>query len=193
MSCKQSVLAFGVCTLALVLTQIRAEAQAVPFKIAGGGVATEGLPLPGEDPRPHWSVGVGTHLGEYTGEGYVETDTATFRADGTITGRFGSGGPYMFTAANGDVLACYYGRTEFGATTPGTFELVPLPKLGAGVYMAYFIAEFVPYDPECTGKFAGVSGGWTMYAVSAPFVLGASDPIPYVWEGEGTLTFAHGH
>ena len=125
--------------------------------------------------------------------GAIETDTVSFHSDGTITGQFGSAGPYLFTAANGDVLACYYGRTEFGATTPGTYELVPVPHLGPGVYIAFFVAQFVPYDPDCTGRFAGVSGGWTMYAVTAPFVLLASNPVPYVWEGEGTLTFAHGH
>jgi hypothetical protein len=64
--------------------------------------------------------------------------------------------------------------------------------LGEGIYIAYFIAQFVPYDPECTGKFAGVSGGWTMYAMTGPFVLGSSNPVAYVWEGTGTLTFARG-
>jgi hypothetical protein len=190
---KPNLFVFAVCALALAVAQGRAEAQSEHFKIVGGGVGPTGLPLPGQPARSHWSVGVGTHLGEYAGEGYVETETATFNADGTITGTFGSAGPYLFTAANGDVLACYYGQTAFGATTPGTFELVPQPELGAGIYVAFFVAQFVPYDPDCTGKFAGVSGSWTMYAMSAPFVLGSSNPLPYVWEGEGRLTFANGH
>jgi hypothetical protein len=184
------VVAFVVCTLALVLAPGRAEAQPEPFVIVGGGVGPTGLPLPDEPPRSHWSVGRATALGEYSGEGYVETETATFNADGTITGTFGSAGPYLFTAEDGDVLACYYGQTAFGATTPGTFTLVPQPELGAGIYIAYFVAQFVPYQPECTGKFAGVSGGWTMYAMTGPFVLGSSDPLYYVWHGVGTLTYA---
>lgn len=192
MSRKMTVLALALCTAALALAQGRAEAQTVPFQITGGGVAPDGLPLPGEPPRSHWSVGEATGLGAYNGDGLIETDTATPNPNGTITGTFGSAGPYLFTDADGDVLACYYGRTDFGASTPGTFILIPLPALGQGVYMAYFIAEFVPYDPACTGKFAGVKGGWTMYAVTGPFVLGSSDPISYVWEGEGTLTYAHG-
>ena len=187
------VLMCAVCTIAFAPATTRAEAQTRPFRIAGGGIAPEGLPLPDEAPRPHWSVGTATSLGKYTGEGSVEIDTATFNADGTITGEFGSADAYQFTDADGDVLACYYGRTEYGATTPGTFELIPVPELGAGVYVASFIAQFVPYDPECTGKFAGVKGGWTMYAASAPFVLGSSDPLLYFWEGKGTLTFARGH
>jgi hypothetical protein len=191
MSRKTSVLVLALCTAALALTQGHVEAQTVPFKIVGGGVGPDGLPLPGEPARSHWSVGEATGLGEYSGEGFVQTDSATPQSNGWITGEFGSAGPYMFTDKDGDVLACYYGRTDFGASTPGTFTLIPLPALGQGVYMAYFIAEFVPYDPECTGKFAGVTGGWTMYAVSGPFVLGSDEPLEYVWSGEGTLTFAH--
>jgi len=182
------------CTLALVLAPRTAHAQVKPFKIVGGGFATMGLPLPGEPGRPHWAVGVATELGLYDGEGQVETDTVNPPLpDGTITGEFGSPVPFVFTAANGDKLACYYGRTEFGASEPGTFELVPVPKLGAGWYVAHFIAEFVPYGPECTGRFKGVTGGWIMYATTAPFFLTASDPVFYTWEGQGSLTFTKGH
>jgi hypothetical protein len=192
MTRKSLVVAFVACTLALALAQGRVEAQTEHFTIVGGGVAPNGLPFPGQPPRSHWSVGRATGLAEYSGNGYLETDTASFNSDGTITGQFGSASPYLFTAANGDVLACYYGRTDFGATTPGTFTLVPQPELGAGIYIGFFIAEFVPYDPECTGKFAGVGGGWTMYAMTGPFVLGSSGPIPYAWHGEGSLTYARG-
>jgi len=94
-----------------------------------------------------------------------------------------------FMTADGDVLSCEYGRTEFGASEPGTFLLAPLPEFGPGVYMAFFIAEFVPQPDQCTGKFAGVSGSWVMYAVSEPFVLGSIDPTGYSWEGNGSLTF----
>jgi hypothetical protein len=191
--CRKPILVmFAICAFAFALAEGRAEAQAEHFKITGGGIAPTGLPLPGEAPRSHWSVGRATGLGEYSGEGYVETETATFNADGTITGTFGSAGPYLFTAADGDVLACYYGQTAFGATTPGTYTLVPQPELGEGIYIAYFVAQFVPYAPDCTGKFAGVTGSWTMYAMTEPFMLGSSEPLAYVWEGEGTLTFARG-
>jgi hypothetical protein len=190
---KSIVVAFAVCAVALALAPGRAEAQTEPFKIVGGGIAPDGLPLPGEPPRSHSSVGVATHLGKYTGDGFLETDTATFHADGTITGQFGSASSYLFTAADGDVLACFYGRTDHGAQVPGEFLLVPVPELGKGVYIGFFVAEFVPFDPDCTGKFAGVKGGWTMYAMTGPFVLGSSDPIAYAWEGQGSLTFAHGH
>jgi len=181
-----------VCALALVLAPSQAEAQVKPFNIIGGGIAPKGLPLPGQGGRPHWAVGFATHLGWYYGEGEVETDTATPHPDGTITGLFGSPVPFVFTAANGDKLTCYYGRTDFGAANPGTFELVPVPHL-PGCYVAHFVAEFVPYGPECTGEFQGVSGSWIMYATTAPFELGASDPTGYTWEGEGSLTFPKGH
>jgi hypothetical protein len=127
---KPIILVGVICTLTLALAQNRAEAQTEHFVIAGGGIGPNGLPLPGEAPRSHWSVGRGTSLGQYSGNGYVEIETATFNADGTITGQFGSAGPYLFTAANGDVLACYYGQTAFGATSPGTFTLVPQPEVG---------------------------------------------------------------
>ena len=42
--------------------------------------------------------------------------------------------------------------------------------------MAFFVAEFVPYLPECTGQFVGVGGRWTMLAVTNPFVLGSNRP-----------------
>lgn len=167
-----------------------AEAQVKPFKITGAGVAPEGLPLPGQAPRPHWIVGNATHLGRHYGEGTVQTDTATFNPDGSISGEFGSGEPFVFTGANGDILSCEYGRTEFGASTPGTFELVPVGP--PGFYMAFFIAEFVPVSAECTGKFAGVTGSWVMYAVTEPFLLGSTDPIDYSWEGNGALKFTKG-
>jgi hypothetical protein len=166
-----------------------AHAQVKPFKITGEGVAPQGLPLPGQPSRPHWIVGNATELGRHYGAGRVETDTANFLPNGHITGEFGSDGPFKFIAANGDILACEYGRVAFGASKPGTFELVPLPALGVGIYQAYFVAEFVPQGEECTGRFAGVSGSWVMYAVTAPFVLGSTDPLPYSWQGEGSLTF----
>ena len=104
-----------------------AQAQVKPFKITGAGVGPAGLPLPGQDPRPHWIVGVATHLGLHYGEGTVRTDSAVpDLANGKITGEFGSGSPFEFVGANGDKLVCHYGRTDFGASKPGSFELTIL-------------------------------------------------------------------
>ena len=166
-----------------------------PFKVVGAGEGPAGLPLPGETARPHWAVGLATQLGVYFGAGTVETDSAEVQSNGTITGEFGSGSPFVFTGANGDKLVCYYGRTDHGASTPGTFVLTILDILADGslVVDAAWIAEFVPVSDECTGQFAGVTGSWVMYAYSEPFVLGSSDPVFYWWEGQGSLTFKRGH
>jgi hypothetical protein len=53
--------------------------------------------------------------------------------------------------------------------------------------MALFIAQLV-VQPESTGRFAGASGNWIMYARTEPFILGSDDPVVYSWEGEGTLS-----
>ena len=63
---------------------------------------------------------------------------------------------------------------------------------GALIVEAAWIAEFVAVPEESTGKFAGVTGSWIMYAFSEPFVLGSDDPVDYSWEGEGSLTFQKG-
>lgn len=169
-----------------------ADAQVKPFKISGAGVGPIGLPLPGQDARPHWIIGKATHLGRHYGEGSVQTDVNNFVAhdDGRFTGEFGGGSPFVFTGANGDILSCEYGRTEFGASTPGTFELVPTGD--PGMYVAWFIAEFVPVSADCTGKFKGVTGSWVMYAVTEPFLLGSDEPVNYSWEGKGKLNFKKG-
>jgi hypothetical protein len=169
-----------------------AQAQVVkPFKISGSGVGPEGLPLPGQDPRPHWIIGTATHLGRHDGEGTVKTDSVAFDpSTGTFVGEFGSGDPFVFVAANGDELVCHYGRTDFGASEPGVFELtvVGFTEGGVPIVEALFIAEFVP-QPASTGRFAGIQGSWIMIAVTDPFVLGSSDPVPYSWSGQGSLTF----
>ena len=166
-----------------------AQAQVKPFKIKGEGVASEGLPLPGQPARPHTSVGNATHLGKYHGAGSIKTITVVPQLDGSFTGTFGSGQPFVFTGANGDILSCNYGRTDHGASTPGTFTLIPV---GDGLHMAFFIAEFVPISAACTGKFKGVTGSWVMYAATEPFALGTSGSIEYSWEGSGELTFKKG-
>jgi hypothetical protein len=166
-----------------------AHAQVKPFKVTGAGVGTEGLPLPGQDPRPHWAIGTATGLGKYYGEGSVETLTAEFDpATGSFAGTFQSGSPFAFEGANGDVLACDYGHYDkaTGDAKVGTFTLMPTGN--PGEYVAFWIADFTPTD-GCTGRFRGVSGGWTMYAMSEPFILGSDDPTAYSWEGVGSLTF----
>ena len=189
MCIRTLVIAFVVSTLTLACHEV--QAQVKPFKISGAGIAPSGLPLPGQLAREHWSVGNATHLGRYTGDGAVKTDSAFPQPNGTIIGQFGSGSPYVFTAANGDELVCFYGLTGEGATEPGAFELTILGVTPDGnlIVEARFIAQFVPKSELCTGKFAGVTGGWVMYAWTEPFVLGSSDPIAYWWEGNGALTF----
>jgi hypothetical protein len=179
----------------LVLASSQSHAQVVkPFKIKGEGAGPHGLPLPGQGPGFHYINGEATHLGRHYGEGTVQTHSAEFQPDGTITGEFGSGSPFVFTGANGEQLVCWYGRTNHGASEPGTFTLTILgvTEEGALIVEAAWIAEFVPVSDACTGKFAGVTGSWIMYAFSKPFVLGATDPVEYWWQGEGTLTFQKG-
>ena len=181
---------------ALALAPAPAGAQVVkPFKIKGEGVGPLGLPLPGQDPRPHWIVGEATHLGRHDGEGTVRTDTAVVDlAAGVITGEFGSGSPFVFIGANGDRLVTWYGRTDHGASEPGSFTLTILGVTPDGdlIVRALWIAEFVAVPEESTGKFAGVTGSWVMLARSKPFVLGSDDPVAYSWAGEGRLTFPRG-
>lgn len=189
--CTSMVSSLAVLVGVLVLHAPATQAQVVtPFQIFGAGVGPDGLPLPGQDPRPHWAVGWATDLGAYFGEGTVETDSASPQPNGTITGDFGSGSPFVFEGAHGDKLVCWYGRTDHGATTPGTFTLTILDVRSDGslVVEAAWIAQFVAVPDQSTGKFAGVTGSWVMYAYSEPFVLGSSDPVGYWWEGKGSLT-----
>lgn len=167
-----------------------ADKQKKPFAITGIGIGPTGIPLPGQPARSHWIVGIATYLGLHHGEGSVKLDNAVFNADGTISGEFGSGDPFVFVGANGDKLVCYYGRTDHGAARPGTFVLTPLTDGSDGMFSAAWVAEFVVQGKQSTGVFKGASGSWTMYAYSiGPFLVGSSDPLPYWWEGHGTLTF----
>jgi hypothetical protein len=173
-----------------------AQAQVKPFKIRGSGVALTGLPLPGQDPREHTIVGNATHLGRYTGTGFVQTDTLPQPnpETGTLDGEFGGGSPYVFVAANGDELVTWYGRTDHDAAEPGIYQLTVVGGSQADpIVTARFVAEFVVQPDESTGKFAGVTGSWIMIAQTEPFHLFATDPVDYVWEGEGELTFPEGN
>jgi hypothetical protein len=180
--------------VAVTALAVAAEAQVKPFKITGSGTALTGLPLPGQDPRDHDIVGNATHLGRYTGIGSVQTESAAPNPQtGTIQGKFGSGSVYTFVAANGDKLVTIYGRDEDGVEGEaiGDFELTPVGVTEDGdlIVTAAFIADFVVQPELSTGKFSGVTGSWTMYAFTEPFVLGSMDPAGYRWEGEGELTF----
>lgn len=55
------------------------------------------------------------------------------------------------------------------------------------------MAEFNPVPSQSTGRFARVTdGSFTMTAVTEPFVLGATDPVRYTWQGDGWIEFANG-
>ena len=56
------------CALARVLTY-RADAQLTPVTISGEGIGPTGLTLPGDDPWPHWIMGLATRVGMHRGAG----------------------------------------------------------------------------------------------------------------------------
>jgi hypothetical protein len=178
--------------MALALATSLAEAQTKPFKIIGYGIAPEGLPLPGQGARPHWIVGTATQLGLHVGAGTVQTDSVDPPNPDTpniISGKFGSGSPFVFAGGHGDRLVCNYGRAANGEAT-GTFQLMVVGFDGSDLIVeALFLADFVPVPELCQGKFAGVTGSWVMIAKTEPFVLGSSEPLPYGWVGEGKLNF----
>jgi hypothetical protein len=180
------IAALAVCTLALAFVQSQAQAQVVPFKVTGGGIAPDGVPSNPGQSLPHWAIGNATELGKYYGQGFVELDMFT----GPNTATFSSPVPFVFTAANGDNLAFYYGRVDQGATSPGEVTLYPA---GGGEVIAVFVAEFTPAFAACTGQFTKLSGGsFTMVAISEPFVFGSDAPAGYTWSGQGTLEFSRG-
>jgi hypothetical protein len=169
----------------LALAPSRAEAQVKPLKITGGGYAPDGISLIPDTPAPHSAVGNATELGHYTGEGSFQILDYT----GPLTAEFSSAPNFVFVAANGDHLAMTYGVTSNGANHPGEVTLVPNSD---GSLTAYFVAEFNPDLPNCTGRFAKVTAGsLIMYAVSEPFFISGTSTTPfiYAWSGTGTLTF----
>jgi hypothetical protein len=169
----------------LALFPSRAEAQVKPLKITGGGSAPDGIALTPGTPAPHSATGNATELGKYTGEGFFQIlDYPT-----PLTADFSSAPNFVFVAANGDQLAMTYGVTTNGAKQPGLVTLVPNSD---GSFTAYFVAEFNPDLPNCTGRFAKLTGGsLIMYAVSEPLeIIGAfTTPFNYSWSGTGTLTY----
>jgi hypothetical protein len=170
----------------LALAPSHAEAQVKPLKITGGGPAPDGISLIPGTPAPHSATGNATELGTYTGEGFFQILEFT----GPLSAEFSSAPNFVFVAANGDHLAMTYGDTSNGAKQPGQVTLVPNSD---GSLTAYFVAEFNPDLPNCTGRFAKLTGGsLIMYAVSDPFfIVGTSTtPFNYTWEGSGTLTYS---
>lgn len=193
------VAALAVLAIVAASGSVQAQVGTKKFKINGSGVGPNGLPLPpslgGAFSAPHTIVGNANFLGRHNGAGAVHTETADLSDlpnTGIITGTFGSAIPFVFTAANGDQLACDYGRS--GAAYVGTYMLVPVSNnpmnWGPGqLYTAIFFADFVPLPAQSTGRFAGVTGSWLMIAVTQPFVLGSTDQLSYSWQGDGQLTF----
>jgi hypothetical protein len=171
----------------LVLAGSQAQAQVVkPFKVEGSGTVDYIPVVPGV-PVFHDATGEATELGRYYGAGKVQLLGFT----GPTTADFDSAVPFVFIAANGDILAFTYGDTTNGAAEPGQVTLYPLP---GGPFFTVWVAEFNPVPALCTGRFAKVIGGsFTMVAVTDPFVLGARDPVGYSWFGDGTLTFKSGN
>jgi hypothetical protein len=166
----------------LTLACHASEAQVKPFKVSGGGIA-DYIPVVPDVPVFHFAVGQATELGNYYGEGKFELLGFTSPS----TADFSSAKPFVFTAANGDQLAFTYGDTDNHAAQPGQ---VALTYVGDGKFVAVFVAEFNPVLKKCTGRFKKVIGGsFVMVAVTEPFVLGATDPVAYTWEGEGSLEF----
>jgi hypothetical protein len=169
----------------LALTSSRAEAQVKPLKITGGGPAPNGISLIPGTAEPHSAVGNATELGRYTGQGFFQILELT----GPLTATFSSAPNFVFVAANGDHLAMTYGDVDNGAEQPGQVTLTPNSD---GSFTATFVAEFNPDLPNCTGRFAKLTGGsLIMIAVSEPFfILGTSTtPFNYTWSGSGTLTY----
>ena len=104
------------------------------------------------------------------------------------TATFSSDVPYVFTAANGDKLACTYGLD--GTTVTGEVELF-FPNPSLPIAYAVFKADFKPVPELCTGRFAKVIGGnFHMTAVTEPFDLRNPVNVRYCWEGNGMLKFA---
>jgi hypothetical protein len=184
---RLNAVVFQLTSLVAVFTLVcsRADAQVKPFKVSGGGVA-DYIPVTPGDPVFHWAVGQATGLGRYYGEGRVQLDQFT----SPTTAEFSSAEPFVFTAANGDKLAFTYGKTDNGAAQPGQVELF---YVGDGLFVTVWVAEFNPVPELCTGRFSKViAGSFIMVAVTEPFVLGATDPVAYSWEGEGWIEFQKG-
>ncbi len=179
-------MALGILSIAILMLGSVAQAQtARPFKISGGGFAPNGLNPTVGSVSSHNATGEATHLGRYQGAGALILNTLDLE---TLSGTFGSAEPFVFQAANGDKLVTQYGNTGFGAKTPGTYQIIPLGNSLAEPVVVVFLAEFVVQPNESTGRFKGATGSWIMEARTAPFILGSTTPLPYMWQGQGKIS-----
>ncbi len=161
--------------------QERAETRVKPFFVTGGGIAAKGLPTVPGTPAPQWARGHASELGRYFAQGTFELLAFT----GPTTATFSSASPCIFVDARGDQLAFTYGDVTNHAMQPGQVQLFPA---GGNKVVARFVAEFNPWLPQCTGRFANVVGGsFTMIAVSEPFVFGTTTPVRYQWAAPARL------
>jgi hypothetical protein len=152
-----------------------------PFETAGAGHGPQGLPLFAGGMASHDAIGginlLGTYHGGYSGPG----EFTLLNFTGPTTGDFQ--GTFDFVAGNGDQLPCTY-----GAGSPGTFTIFPAAD---GKVVVQFIAVFAPITSQCTGRFAGITGGnWMMIATTDPFdptpnAQGYTAPLTYSWVGAG--------
>ncbi len=185
---NDAVVALLALVAVLTLACDRAEAQVKPFKVKGGGNAPEGLSVVG-GVSPYTVSGTATHLGKYSGLGVAQVtgmDEVPTDPDAIFTGSFTGG--FVFVAANGDRLVCKH---------PGTFGVY---SDGQGGFFAVFDAIFTPTSLtiddttyESTGRFANVSGGFRMIAITESFTIdlevGATTAFDFKWEGEGSFSF----
>ena len=180
------VLAFVSLFTTLTLAPQIASAQVKLFTISGSGIAAS-IPLEVGTTGTHTSVGVATHLGAHTGQGELKLGEFTSPLGANpASAKFSSNVPYVFTAANGDKLACTYGLD--GTTVTGEVKLFFIDSVTA---YGVFVAEFKPVPALCTGRFVKVKGGsFLMTAVTDSFDVTNPLNVPYTWTGEGTLEFA---
>jgi hypothetical protein len=158
-----------------------APSVVAPFETAGAGHGPQGLPLFAGGMASHDATGginlLGTYHGKYSGTG----EFTLLNFTGPATGNFQ--GTFDFVARNGDQLPCTY-----GAGSPGTFTIFPAAN---GKVVVQFVAVFAPVTSECTGRFAGITGGnWMMIATTDPFdptpnAQGYTGPLTYSWVGAG--------
>ena len=183
-----------VVVMALGVSIQQATAQVKAFQISGSGNILEDLPPAPGATAMHEATGNATHLGKYYGWGAVKIETIDFA---TLTGTFSSEMPFVFEAANGDLLVFQYGRTDpaSGASpTAAQAGVVEFKDAGGGLVFAEWDAEFNPVPELCTGRFRHVvAGSFRMIAITDPFdpMFPIPAGLPYVWSssGRGWLEF----
>ena len=162
------------------------DQKARPFRITGGDLAANGLPLVQGVTNTFSSAGNATGLGKYEGDGTFTLGSLEISEAGEVSGTFE--GTFVFIAANGDQLAVTFGDGFSGVFTG--------QRSGDEVENVEFDAFFRPDPENSTGRFERVvSGGWRMIAKSDSVSLvggtpGFTAPFDYTWSGAGTLEYA---